>query len=180
MTSKPSRLIWQGKSWRLQVHTFRLPDGSELERAAVEHPGSVALVPLQKIGNEYEVLMLKQYRFALDETILELPAGTREWNEDWRLCAQRELREETGYRAEKFESLGKVWPAPGNSDEFMAIYIATELSPDPLPADVDEEIEVVAMPLQDLVSMAKDGRLQDAKSIVAILRTADYLDQNTP
>jgi ADP-ribose pyrophosphatase len=118
-----------------------------------------------------QVLMLRQYRPALDETILELPAGTRERAEPWLECAQRELREETGYRAAQFTSLGYIWPAPGLSSEVMAIYLATGLTPDPLPADFDEQFELVPMPLVDLLEMARDGRLQDAKSVIALLRT---------
>ena len=121
--------------------------------------------------------MLRQYRLSLNETILELPAGTREPDEEWLACAQRELQEETGYRAENWISLGHVWPAPGLTNEEMAIYLASGLSPAPLPADADEEIEVEKMPLRDLAKMALDGRLMDAKSVVALLRAAAYLDQ---
>ena len=121
--------------------------------------------------------MLRQYRLSLNETILELPAGTREPDEEWLACAQRELQEETGYRAENWISLGHVWPAPGLTNEEMAIYLASGLSPAPLPADADEEIEVDEMTLRDLAKMALDGRLMDAKSVVALLRAAAYLDQ---
>ncbi|MEW5986797.1 MAG: NUDIX hydrolase [Chloroflexota bacterium] len=148
-----------------------LPDGSTIERGHIEHPGSVVIVPLQGT----EVLMLSQYRRSLGQTILELPAGTREWGEEWLLCAQRELREETGFQADQFVDLGRVWPAPGVTDELMAVYLALGLSYAPLPADFDEQIEVRPMALADLVKMALDGRLWDAKSVVAILRTAAYL-----
>ena len=115
---------------------------------------------------------------SLDQTILELPAGTRHWDEPWLECAQRELREETGYRADTFISLGEVWPAPGLTDETMHIFLAQTLMPDPLPGDVDETIEVAPMLLAEVVAMAQDGRLQDAKSVVAVWRTAVYLQQH--
>jgi ADP-ribose pyrophosphatase len=121
------------------------------------------------------VRILRQYRIALKSTILELPAGTKEPEEDWLVCARRELREETGYRADQWTSLGKVWPAPGITNEVMAVYLARELSPAPLPPDADEEIEVVTYPFADLAAMALNGDLQDAKSVVAILRAAAYL-----
>jgi ADP-ribose pyrophosphatase len=159
----------------MRVDTVQLPNGRTIERAAVEHPGSVVLVPLLERASELQILMLRQYRFTLQEAILELPAGTRGWGEPWLDCAQRELREETGYRAAKFISLGRVWPAPGITDEEMAIFLATELTADPLPADEDEEIMVEAVALAELAAMAMDGRLQDAKSVVAILRTAAHL-----
>jgi ADP-ribose pyrophosphatase len=147
-------------------------DGTLLEKGFIEHPGSVVVVPVQ--GEE--ILILRQYRLSLKDTILELPAGTRESGEEWLACAQRELREETGYRAENWIPLGHVWPAPGITNEEMAIYLASDLSPAPLPADADEEIEVEKLPLRILANMALDGRLKDAKSVVALLRAAAYLD----
>jgi ADP-ribose pyrophosphatase len=103
---------------------------------------------------------------------LELPAGTREESEDWLNCARRELREETGYRAERWHSLGQLWPAPGLTNEIMAVYLATDLTEAPLQRDPDEEIEVRPYPMDELVAMAMDGRMQDAKSVVGILRAA--------
>ena len=172
------RTAWQGSSWRLRVETVILPDGSTLERGVVEHPGSVVMVPLRHSSSDLEVLMLRQYRHVVDEVVLELPAGTRGWDEDWLACAQRELREEAGYRAQTLIPLGEIWPAPGISTEVMALYLATELSLDPLAADLDEELEVQPMPLAELIAMAQDGRLQDAKSTVGILRAAVYLNYN--
>ena len=175
MTDQTLQIVWHGRSWRLRVEKRTLADGRVIEQGYIEHPGSVVLVPLRQTPNGPEILMLRQYRATLRDAILELPAGTREEGEDWLLCAQRELREETGYRAENFTPLGIVWPAPGVSDELMKIYLATDLTPDPLPADDDEDIEVQAMPLAELLSMAQDGNLQDAKSIIGILRTSGYL-----
>jgi ADP-ribose pyrophosphatase len=148
-----------------------LADGAVLEKGVIQHPGSVVMVPVQ----DGHVLMIRQYRLALDEIILELPAGTRGWDEDWLVCAQRELREETGYRAETWSPLGKFWPAPGITNELMAIYLATDLAPAPLPADVDEEIQVVPIPFDEVLSMASNGQLQDMKSVVGILRAAGHL-----
>ncbi|MCP4362841.1 MAG: NUDIX hydrolase [Chloroflexi bacterium] len=167
-----SDVVWQGSSWRLRVDSLQMPDGTAVTRGIIEHPGSVVLVPLRPSANGPEILMLRQYRLAFDDTILELPAGTRGWDEDWLICAQRELREETGFRAAQFTSLGEVWPAPGLSDERMHIYLAQELTLDPLPSDADEMIELAPMLLSDLLLMAQDGRLQDAKSVVAVWRAA--------
>jgi ADP-ribose pyrophosphatase len=124
-----------------------------------------------------QVFMLRQYRIALESTILELPAGTREPREEWLSCAQRELREETGFRAKDWTPLGKVWPAPGITNELMTIYLGTGLSEAPLPADGDEQIEVVPYDFAELISMALSGELRDAKSVIAILRAADYLNK---
>lgn len=173
-----SRVVWSGK-WRVRVDTFQLPDGSLYERGAVEHPGAVVLVPLLAADDgSPTVLMLRQFRPALGQTILELPAGTRDPQEAWLECAQRELREETGHRATELVSLGEIWPAPGLSNERMALYLAIGLAADPLPMDIDEEIAVEMWRLDELVEMALDGRLEDAKSVAAVLRTAHYLAQS--
>jgi ADP-ribose pyrophosphatase len=123
-----------------------------------------------------QVLMLRQYRLPLERWILELPAGTREKGEDRFTCARRELREETGYQAESWRSLGEVWPAPGLTNEIMAVYLATDLTEAPLQRDSDEDIEVRPYPIDELVAMALDGRLQDAKSVVGIMRAAKIMD----
>jgi ADP-ribose pyrophosphatase len=176
MKVKQSRIAWEGSSWRLRVDTLTAPDGMELDKGFIEHPGAVVLIPVRETqAVSPEVLMISQYRRAIDETILELPAGTREWNEDWLVCAQRELREETGFRADKIILIGEFWPSPGLSNELMRLCLATGLHPDPLPGDVDEEIEVRPMPLDKLVDMAKNGQILDAKSIVGLLKVAEYL-----
>jgi ADP-ribose pyrophosphatase len=175
MPPPSSQIIWQGDSWYLREDTRLLADGTAVTRGIIVHPGSVVLVPLRPSPAGPELLMLRQYRQTLGQTILELPAGTRHWDEPWLDCAQRELREETGCRAATFTSLGQIWPAPGLTDETMHIFLAQTLTPDPLPGDVDETIEVTPMPLAEVVAMAQDGRLQDAKSVVAVWRTAVYL-----
>lgn len=172
-----SRIIWDGK-WRVRVNTVRMADGANYERAMVEHPGAVVLAPLVTAADGAPaLLMLRQYRSTLGTLLFELPAGTREGDEPWLQCAQRELREETGYRAAEMTPLGEVWPAPGMSNERMALFLATGLTADPLPMDIDEEITVETWPLEELVAMAIDGRLEDAKSVIAILRLAHYLSR---
>lgn len=188
MKVKQSNLAWEGDSWRLRVDTLVAPDGTELDKGFIEHPGAVVLIPVRETDTStgsvtgspemdasLEVLMIRQYRRAIDEYLLELPAGTREWDEDWLACAQRELREETGYRADKIVLIGEFWPSPGLSSELMRLCLATGLHPDPLPGDVDEEIEVQPMLLNELVDMAKNGQILDAKSIVGLLKVSDYL-----
>lgn len=171
------RTVWQGKSWSFDVETVTLPDGQTLERGIIDHPGAVVLVPVRPSPAGPELLLLRQYRYALNDTIYELPAGTRGWQEPWLACAQRELREETGCRADAFLPLGRIWPAPGISSEMMALFLATGLHADPLPMDADEQIERVPTLLDTAVTMTHDGRIQDAKSIIGILRAAAHLSQ---
>ena len=167
------KTAWESEKWRLDIYELTKPDGAQVETAVVRHPGAVMLVPVDENGM---VLMLKQYRLPLDETILEVPAGTRENKEEpWLICAQRELREETGHRAAEFHDLGLLWPLPGTSDEELMLYLATGLTHDPLPQDFDEEIEVVRIGLDELCAMALDGRMQDMKSGLAVLRAQAYL-----
>ena len=174
-----SKKIWQGSSWYLQLDSLQLDDGQIVEKGAIMHPGSVVLVPIRPFSDhDVEVLMIKQYRHVLDQTILELPAGTREWAEAWLPCAQRELQEETGHRAEQFDLLGEVWPAPGFTNELMRIYVAQNLHHDPLPGDVDEEIEVMPMKLSILLEMCANGRIQDAKTILSLQKTAVFLQKS--
>lgn len=173
MERKRAHVAWEGRNWRFWAEEWGMDDGSVVARGHIQHPGAVVIIPLQG----QQILMLNQYRFTLEKTILECPAGTREWNEEWLACAQRELREETGYRAGRLEPLGQAWPAPGVTDELMAFYLAYDLTYDPLPADVDEQIEVQAYPLAELVQMALDGRLIDGKSVIGVLRAAAVLGQ---
>lgn len=183
MKVKKSNFAWEGSSWRLRVDTLVAPNGTEIEKGFIEHPGAVVLIPVREIADSadtniidsLEIVMINQYRRAINEYLLELPAGTREWDEDWLECAQRELREETGFRADKIVLIGEFWPSPGMSSELMRLCLATGLHPDPLPGDVDEEIEIKPMPLDVLVDMAKNGQILDAKSIVGLLKAADYL-----
>ena len=171
-----NRTAWQSIKWRLDVYDLSKPSGETVETAVVRHPGAVVLVPINSDG---QVLMLKQYRLPLDQTILEIPAGTRESKEEaWLECAQRELREETGFRADTFVDLGLYWPLPGTSDEELKLFFATGLTHDPLPQDFDEESEFVPMALDELCEMALDGRMRDMKSCAAVLRVKHHLTQN--
>lgn len=170
-----STILWQGK-WTFRLDHMRLDNGKPFDLALIDHPGSVVLVPL--LGAE--VLMVEQYRPVIGRTVLELPAGTLDGDEPHLEAAQRELREETGYRAARLTHLGEMLPSPGTTNEVMQIYLAQELIYDPLPMDDDEVISVVAVPLADLVAQALAGELPDAKSVVGALRAHMHLQQAGP
>ena len=106
------------------------PDGRETKYDIIEHAGSVVMVPIDEHGN---LLFVRQYRPAAGTDLLELPAGTLDENESFEACAAREMREETGMAADRLEKVGEFFLVPGYSTEFMAVFVATGLRPDPLP-----------------------------------------------
>lgn len=116
------------------------------------------------------LLMLKQYRHALRSSIFELPAGTLEAGEDPVVCAQREVREETGFGAKSIESLGIIHPAPGFCNEIQHLFFAKDLYLDPAPQDEDEVIEVVPMELSEVEQRILVGEITDAKTLAALYR----------
>jgi ADP-ribose pyrophosphatase len=161
-----SRVEFQG--WRIRVRTDRIlnPDGKEATRDVVEHPGAVTVVALPQPD---EVVLVRQYRHATGEELLELPAGTREEGEDPIVTAGRELEEETGYRAGKIRPLTSFYTAPGFTDELMYLFEATELTLSEQRLDEDEFIDVVPVSRDDALAMIEDGRIKDAKTIVGLL-----------
>lgn len=163
-----SRIIHQGRYLTIREDILDLGDGKTVRRDVVDHPGAVVIVPLDAQG---QVVMVRQYRHAAGKTLLELPAGTLERDEDPLACARRELREETGYAAARWEPLPGFFSAPGFTNEFMHLFLARDLSHDPLEGDEDEEIIVEPVSLADGIAMIDGGEIQDAKSIAGLLLT---------
>jgi len=141
----------------------------------VKHPGSTVIVPLfqdQTIG------VIKQFRHVINDYIYEIPAGTMDPGELPEQCARRELEEETGYAASTLTPLGKTYLLPAYSDEISHIYLARDMTRTAQKLDADEIIEVFRFNYQDILGMIDSGMLTDALSILAILRTIQYLDLN--
>jgi ADP-ribose pyrophosphatase len=158
---------------RMVRDTIRFANGHQVERAVVEHPGAVALVVLDEAGRW---LLVRQYRHPARRNLLEIPAGTREAGEDPDLTAAREVREETGFAAARLERLGGAFMAPGFCQEYITFYLATGLTPDPLPQDHDEYIEAPEWLTMDEVEAAVDsGEIEDAKTMVALTLYTRYL-----
>lgn len=155
------------------VHdTVELADGTVREREVVLHPGAVTVVAVLGDGR---VLLVRQYRHPADKVMLELPAGTLDRLADGSLedplhAAQRELSEETGYRADKWRLLARFWTAPGFATEHMTLYLATGLRADPSHAgpDPDERLFVEAQPLAELMARVQRAEIDDAKSLVGL------------
>lgn len=133
----------------------------------IRHPGGVGVLPLHDDGT---VTLIRQGRPAVAETLVELPAGRLDPNETPEECGRRELLEETGLVADRFNPLGFIHSSPGVFDEVIHLFAATGLSQQlPMPEE-DEEIESIRLTLADALAMAKDGRISDAKTIVALFR----------
>jgi len=167
-----SETLLKGRAFSIRRDTLKTPDGHETKLDIIEHGGSVIIVPVDKNGN---LLFVRQYRHAAGMDLLELPAGTLEEGEYPAECAAREIREETGFAADKIEKIGDFYLAPGYSTEFMHVYLARELRYDPLEADADEFLSVETIPFAEAIQMAERGEMPDAKSLAALLLAKSHL-----
>jgi ADP-ribose pyrophosphatase len=158
--------VYQGRAFTVRRDTVRHQDGNLASLDVIEHPGAVAILPVDGNGN---ILFVRQYRHATEKELLELPAGTLNPGEDPFTCASREIREETGFASGNLVKLGEFFIAPGYSNEYMHVYLATDLQPDPLPGDDDEFITLEPIPVEQAYEMALSGGLLDAKSLAALL-----------
>lgn len=144
-----------------------MPDGRRSTRDVIDHPGAVAIVALDEADN---VLLVRQYRYACEAALTEIPAGGLEPGEDPLAAAQRELREETGHAAERWLELGCCFTAPGFCNERMFFFLAEGLRPADGRPDEDENLEVTRRPLADL--LAELHRIQDCKTIAGLCLAA--------
>jgi ADP-ribose pyrophosphatase len=147
------------------TEALTLPNGRNTEIAFIRHPGSIAVVPLL---DDHSVVMELQYRHPVGEYLFEIPAGTIEPGESPLECAQRELLEETGFRAQEFIKLGKIHIIPAYSDEEIHVYLAKGLTPSQQKLDHDEIIEVVNYPLSEALQLIAEGQITDALTILSI------------
>ncbi len=168
------RLFYQGRKFNYEVTRLRLPNGAEGEWECVRHPGGALAVPVTKEG---KLILLRQYRFAVQGRILEFPAGTIEPGEDAAETIKREIEEETGYRAKTWKKLGEFFLAPGYSDEIIYAFLAQDLEPLETPPnqDDDEDMEIVLMTPQELEQAIHDGEPIDAKSISSFVLARPFL-----
>ncbi len=163
-----SERVYEGRVVNLRVDTVRLPNGKTSRREIVEHRGAVAIVPLL---DDKTVLMIRQFRLAVNEVLIEVPAGTLEPAEPPEVCAARELEEETGYRASTLRQLFSQYLAPGYSQEILHVFLAEGLEKTAQRTEEDENVEVVPVPLSRAVDMVLSGEIRDAKTIAALLVT---------
>ncbi|MDL2234176.1 NUDIX hydrolase [Ruminococcaceae bacterium OttesenSCG-928-L11] len=161
------RDIFRGKIINVREDTVELPNGASAIREVVEHSGGVGVLALDDADN---VLMVRQFRYAIGRESLEIPAGKREKGEDPRVCGIRELEEETGYVASEFTDFGSLDPTPAYCTEVIHLFLAKGLTYRSQRLDEDEFLAVERVPLAEAVEMCRDGRITDAKTLVAILK----------
>ena len=161
--------LYNGKIFNVALEKVTLPNGVTKDREVVRHPGAAAMVPLLDDGN---VVLVKQYRHAVNNYLWEIPAGTLEPDEEPMACAERELVEETGYEATNFDKLTEILPAPGYTDEHIHIFLATGLTLAEQRLEDDEVLTVRPTPFDKAIEMIKAGEIQDAKTIVGLLLTS--------
>jgi ADP-ribose pyrophosphatase len=163
--------IYRGRVFDVTVDTFADDDtdGGPIRIEVVRHNGGACVLPFDADGS---VVLVRQWRYPLDRTSLEIPAGRIEPGDDPEATARRELEEEAGLSAGTVESLGSILPGPGYTTERVHIYLARDLTPVPQRLDEDERVEVVRMKLDDALAAVESGEIDDAKTVVALLRAA--------
>ena len=164
MSERP--VLFQGKRFRVVRAEQTMPDGTLHFREIVEHPGAVAILPVVDDGR---ICLIENYRVAAGRGLYELPAGTLEPGEDPLAAAGRELAEETGYRAGRIELMARFFTSPGVLSEQMYLYLATGLKPGEPSREAGEDIRNHLVPWEEAVEMARDGRIEDAKTLVGLL-----------
>jgi ADP-ribose pyrophosphatase len=166
MSNAEAEVLLQTQLFRVVRHRRQLPDGRIVTRETVQHPGAVVILPLLDDGR---VCLIRNYRIAVDQTLLELPAGTLEPGEEPAVTAARELQEETGYRAARIEPLLQFFMSPGILNERMHLFLATGLAAGETALDAGEQIETCVVDWDEAMSLVAKGDVQDAKSLVALL-----------
>ncbi|MEE0944142.1 MAG: NUDIX hydrolase [Clostridia bacterium] len=164
-----SEMIYDGRILKFKIDKVELPNGETGERELVEHPGGVAVVAVDDCEN---ILMVEQYRKPYERNLLEIPAGKLDKNEDIEVCGRRELEEETGYIAKKFEYLGECYPSVGYTNEIIRIFLATGLSKTSQNLDDDEFLNVYKLPIRDVMDKIMNNELADAKTVMGVLKAA--------
>jgi ADP-ribose pyrophosphatase len=167
---------YTGRVISLDVDRVRFPDGSTGEIEMIRHPGASAIVPVLSDagGDDPQLLLIRQYRYATEGFVYEVPAGRLENNEAPEVCARRELREETGCTAERIEHVFTMFTTPGFTDEKIHVFLATGLTRGPHAREGDEFIELVPVTLSRALEMIRTNEIVDAKTALAILYVAGF------
>ena len=177
---EPGRLkstrVYTGRIVSLNVDVVRYPDGSVGDLEMIRHPGASAVVPFlsDPTGDDPQILLIKQYRYAAGGYLYEVPAGRMDPGEDPKACAARELKEETGCTAEQIDYLISIYTTPGFTDEKIHLFLATGLASGETKHEADEFLELHPMLLSKALEMIEAGEIQDGKTIIALLFAAGF------
>lgn len=158
--------VYEGDFLTLERDTVNL-DGERHTYDIVRHPGAAVIIPIDEKGN---IVLIRQYRHAINNILYELPAGKIDEGEDPEFTAGRELQEEIQQKAEEITFLFTIYPSPGFSDELLYFYLAENLTPSPLPSDDGEHLDIVSLTLDKALELCMDGQIKDAKTIIGIMR----------
>ncbi|SDI30563.1 NUDIX hydrolase [Natribacillus halophilus] len=157
--------LYQGKIIDVEVHDVELPDGKTSKREVVKHPGAVAVIGVNEDG---KIPLVRQFRKATEEFLLEIPAGKREAEEEAKITAARELQEETGYTAGHLQEMACFYTSPGFADELIHLYLATDLRAGRSQTEADEFLSVEEWTIAEARSALREGSWRDAKTAFAI------------
>ena len=171
-----SRRVYTGRVVNLDVDQVRFPDGSIGELEMIRHPGASAVVPFlsDPAGDDPQVLLIRQYRYAANGYMYEIPAGRLDDGEEPATCARRELKEETGCTAERVEHLYTLYTTPGFTDERIHLFMAVGLTRGETGHEADEFMEIETIPLSKALAMIAAGEIQDAKTALGLLFAAGF------
>ena len=164
--------VYEGLIVNVRRDIAELQNGNRASREVVEHPGGVGIVPLT---SDNKIIMVRQYRYPMEEEVVEIPAGKLDAGEDPFECAKRELSEETGCTAGEYVNLGKIYPSPGFCRETLYLYLALDLKRGEMHLDENELLSVEEIDIDILINMLMENRLHDAKTVVGILKAKEYL-----
>jgi ADP-ribose pyrophosphatase len=175
MKNDKADLMYSCKVFDVWEEEIFLPKGKTIKQSWIDHKPTVAIVA---VNNKNELLLIKQYRLATKKYLLEIPAGSLDSDHESPVaCAQRELAEETGFKADTFVKLYEGYLIPGYCNEYMYFFLAKDLVFEPLMPDEDEFIEVIPTKLTDAEKLLKDGEIFDAKTALGVLLAVNFLKQ---
>lgn len=171
-----SQRVYTGRIINLDHDTVRFPDGSIGEMEMIRHPGASAIVPFlsDPAGADPHILLIKQYRYAAEQFLYEVPAGRLDSGEEPLACAIRELREETGCTAHRMEFLFTMFTTPGFTDEKIHVFMAVGLEQGSAAREADEFMTAESMPLSGALELVHNGQIKDAKTALSILFAAGF------